>query len=190
MSHIVIGLAMGIVFGFALEKSRVFEPAALVRQFQIRNFLMMKVFFTAIATSMVSVAILKFAVSDFAFQLKPLNLLANASGGAVLGIGVALTGACPGTVLAQMGAGYRDAIFTFVGGLVGATVFTLIKGPLLDPIFFKGEATSLTFPELLGIPFEWMALATVLLISTALILLERHSSWRHDVGPHFDAMNN
>ena len=30
---VILGLAMGVVFGVALEKSRVLEPGVLVRQF-------------------------------------------------------------------------------------------------------------------------------------------------------------
>ena len=47
---ILSGLAMGVVFGFALEKSRVFEPGAFVGQMQLRNFFMLKIFLTAVAT--------------------------------------------------------------------------------------------------------------------------------------------
>ena len=46
---IVVGLLMGTVFGFALEKSRVFEPGIIVGQMQLRNFIMLKVFLTASA---------------------------------------------------------------------------------------------------------------------------------------------
>ena len=46
---IIVGIAMGIVFGFALEKSRVFEPGIIVGQMQLRNFIMLKVFLTAVA---------------------------------------------------------------------------------------------------------------------------------------------
>lgn len=189
MAHIFVGLAMGIVFGFALEKSRVFEPGALVRQFQLRNFLMVKVFFTAIATSMLSITILKLTVADFAFDLTPFNLPANAIGGTLLGIGVALTGACPGTVLAQVGSGYRDALFTLFGGLIGAALFTTLKAPLIDPIFFSRGCTPVTFPELLGVPFEMLALGSAVAIAALLILLEKRTSWRSDVGAQFDAIN-
>lgn len=41
---IAVGGLMGIVFGFALEKSRVFEPGIIVGQMQMRNFIMLKVF--------------------------------------------------------------------------------------------------------------------------------------------------
>ena len=53
---IVVGIAMGIVFGFALEKSRVFEPGIIVGQMQMRNFIMLKVFLTAVATGAVVLA--------------------------------------------------------------------------------------------------------------------------------------
>ena len=35
---IVTGILMGFVFGFAMEKSRVFEPGMIVGQMQLRNF--------------------------------------------------------------------------------------------------------------------------------------------------------
>ena len=46
--------------------------------------------------------------------------VADLLGGLLLGAGIALAGACLGTVLAQIGAGYRDAWFTLAGGLLGA----------------------------------------------------------------------
>ena len=35
LTAVLIGLATGIVFGFALEKSRVFEPGVIIRQMQL-----------------------------------------------------------------------------------------------------------------------------------------------------------
>lgn len=55
---ILSGLAMGVVFGFALEKSRVFEPGAIVGQMQLRNFIMLKIFLTAVATGALVLAVL------------------------------------------------------------------------------------------------------------------------------------
>ena len=50
---VILGLAMGAVFGIALEKSRVFEPGTIVSQMQLRTFLMLKVFLTAVVTGLV-----------------------------------------------------------------------------------------------------------------------------------------
>src|SRR5512144_271504 len=120
---IIVGVAMGIVFGAALEKSRVFEPGIIVGQMQLRNFIMLKIFLTAVATGAVVLAVL----NGFGFvKLQPKAALyaADIGGGRVLGTGIALAGACPGTTLAQIGAGYRDALFTLLGGLFGAVAFT------------------------------------------------------------------
>ena len=54
----LLGLAMGVAFGFALEKSRVFEPGMIVGQMQMRNFIMLKIFLTAVVTGLVVLAVL------------------------------------------------------------------------------------------------------------------------------------
>ncbi len=120
---ILSGVLMGMVFGFALEKSRVFEPGMIVGQMQLRNWIMLKVFLSAVATGAVVLAFL----NGFGFvKLQPKAALyaADIVGGLILGAGIALAGACPGTTLAQIGVGYRDAIFTLLGGLVGAVAFS------------------------------------------------------------------
>ena len=106
---IIVGVVMGIVFGVALEKSRVFEPGVIVGQMQLHNFIMLKIFLTAVATGAVALAVL----NGFGFvKLQPKAALyaADIVGGLLLGIGITFAGACPGTTLAQIGAGYRDAL--------------------------------------------------------------------------------
>ncbi|MGE3916116.1 MAG: YeeE/YedE thiosulfate transporter family protein, partial [Hyphomicrobiaceae bacterium] len=119
LTGILIGLATGIVFGFVLEKSRVFEPGIIVGQMQLRSFIMLKVFLAAVVTGLVVLAVMH-GVYGVPLSLKPLVWKADIIGGLVLGAGIALAGACPGTALAQVGAGYRDAIFVVLGGIAGA----------------------------------------------------------------------
>ncbi len=118
--YILIGLTMGVVFGFALEKSRVFEPGIIVGQMQLRTFIMLKVFLTAVATGAVALAVMH-GVGLVTLAPKPTLYGADIIGGLVLGAGIALAGACPGTVMAQGGVGYRDAVVTLIGGIVGAS---------------------------------------------------------------------
>ena len=120
---------MGIVFGFALEKSRVFEPGIIVGQMQLRNFIMLKVFLTAVATGAVVLAVLN-GFGYVKLQPKAALYAADIVGGLILGAGITLAGACPGTTLAQIGAGYRDALFTLVGGLCGAVAFSYAQPSL------------------------------------------------------------
>lgn len=180
---VLTGLLMGIVFGFALEKSRVFEPGIIVGQMQLRNFIMLKVFLTAVATGALVLAVL----NGFGFvKLQPKAALyaADIIGGLVLGAGIALAGACPGTTLAQIGVGYRDALFTLVGGLLGAVAFSYAQ-PWLDKTLI-GTGPKLIFTNLLNIPYWQGAIGLSATITFALILMERARRWPNDLGSDAD----
>jgi hypothetical protein len=182
---VAIGLAMGIVFGFALEKSRVFEPGMIVGQMQLRNFIMLKVFLTAVATGAVVLAVL----NGFGFvKLHPKGALyaADIVGGLVLGAGIALAGACPGTTLAQIGVGYRDAIFTLFGGLAGAVAFSYAQPWLAANLIGTGKP--LLFSDLVGIPYWQGALGLAVVLVVVLVLMERLRPWRKDLGSDVDGV--
>ncbi|AMN43722.1 YeeE/YedE thiosulfate transporter family protein [Rhodoplanes sp. Z2-YC6860] len=180
---IIAGLVMGVVFGFALEKSRVFEPGIIVGQMQLRNFIMLKVFLTAIATGALVLAALN-GLGFVKLQPKAALYAADAIGGLILGAGIALAGACPGTTLAQIGAGYRDALFTLAGGLLGAVVFSYAQ-PLLDRALI-GTGPKLIFTDLLGIPYWLGAIVLSSAIVVVLFAMERMRPWRDDLGTDND----
>jgi len=175
---------MGIVFGFALEKSRVFEPGMIVGQMQLRNFIMLKVFLTAVATGAVVLAVL----NGFGFvKLGPKAALYSADiiGGLFLGAGIALAGACPGTTLAQVGAGYRDALFTLTGGLFGAVAYTYAQ-PALSKTFLAQGSGKILFTDLIGIPYWIGALVLAAVLVVILMALEAWRPWRDEMGKDVD----
>ncbi len=181
---IIVGIAMGIVFGFALEKSRVFEPGIIVGQMQLRNFIMLKVFLTAVATGAVVLA----ALNGFGIvKLQPKAALyaADIVGGLLLGVGITLAGACPGTTLAQIGAGYRDALFTLLGGLCGAVAFSYAQ-PALSKTFLGQGGGKLIFTDLVGVPYWIGALVLAAAIVVILAALETWRPWRDDLGNDVD----
>ena len=181
---ISIGLLMGIVFGFALEKSRVFEPGIIVGQMQLRNFIMLKVILTAVATGAVVLAIL----NGFGFvklQPKPALYSADVIGGLILGAGIALAGACPGTILAQVGAGYRDALFTLVGGICGAVAYSYAT-PALSTTFLTSGGGKIILTDLIGLPYWLGALVLAGIIVVILFVLEKSTPWRDELGQDFD----
>lgn len=184
VTAVLIGLAMGIVFGFALEKSRVFEPGMIVGQMQLRNFTMLKVFLTAVATGAVVLAALN-GYGLVKLYPKATFYEADVLGGALLGMGIALAGACPGTVLAQVGVGYRDAIFTVLGGIAGATAFGYVE-PVLQPILLSGGPGKITFAELLGLPYWSLALGLAAGLIFVLYGLEKWRPWRTELGRDVD----
>ncbi len=181
---VVIGLVMGAVFGLALEKSRVFEPGMIVGQMQLRNFIMLKVFLAATATGLVALAVMT-AAGWTGLHLKAVQVLANVVGGLLLGAGITLAGACPGTVIAQIGAGYRDALATLAGGLAGALAFGYLQ-PDLKPIFAAAGPGKLSLADVLGLPFWSLALIAAALLIGGMVLLERWRPWRGELGADFD----
>jgi uncharacterized protein len=181
---ILIGLLMGTVFGFALEKSRVFEPGIIVGQMQLSNFIMLKVFLSAVATGAIVLAVMN-GLGLVSISPKAALYGADLIGGLILGAGIALAGACPGTVLAQIGAGYRDALFTLVGGLFGAIAFSYAEPSLSQTVLAKG-AGKITFTDLLGIPYWVGAVVLAVIIAIALVALERWRPWRPELGRDVD----
>lgn len=183
----LIGLAMGAVFGFALEKSRVFEPGVIVGQMQLRNFIMLKVFLTAVATGAVVLA----AMHGFGMvKLAPKATFyaADVVGGLVLGAGIALAGACPGTVLAQVGVGYRDALVTLLGGLAGAIAFSYAE-PAIKAMLQQGGPGKITFADLAGLPYWPLALGFAVVLAAGLYALESWRPWRRDLGDDVDGVS-
>ena len=51
-------------------------------------------------------------------------------GGLIFGIGWAITGACPGPIFAQIGAGEYAAISTLIGAVFGAYLYNFFKQKL------------------------------------------------------------
>lgn len=183
---ILVGLAMGLVFGIALEKSRVFEPGVILGQMQLRNFLMLKVFLAAVATGLVLLAALH-GLGLTKLHPKATLYGADVAGGLLLGIGIALAGACPGTVAAQLGAGYRDAWFTLAGGLLGALAFTYLE-PALKPLLLSGGPGKLTLADVTGLPFWALALGVAVLLVAGMAWLERRRGWREEIGAAADGL--
>ncbi|MFG1204958.1 YeeE/YedE thiosulfate transporter family protein [Xanthobacter aminoxidans] len=184
VQSIIIGLLMGTVFGVALEKSRVFEPGMIVGQMQFRNFIMLKVFLTAVATGALVIAALHgFGLVKLA--PKATFYAADVVGGLMLGAGIALAGACPGTVLAQVGVGYRDALFTLLGGIAGATAFGYAE-PVLKPVLAASGPGKITFMDLTGLSYPVMAVGLAAVLVLILVGLEMWRPWRADLGADVD----
>jgi uncharacterized membrane protein YedE/YeeE len=133
-AKVLASVAMGSTFGFMFARSRVFEPMVIRGQFALVNFAMMKMFVAAVGTSSLIFSAVQFTSLRQRF-LTLRNKRGNAErhwrglflGGSVLGVGMAVGGACPGMVLPQLGAGVPNAVFTYVGGLVGAVLYGLTE---------------------------------------------------------------
>ncbi|KAF7854603.1 hypothetical protein EAF04_010412 [Stromatinia cepivora] len=122
----------GALFGAVLTATGVYSPTVIISQMKLESFHMLKVFLSASATS-AAIFLLAHRLSPTLApprQASSLSLFpydGNLIGGLLLGIGMALTGACPGTVLPQVVTGYQSGRFAFVGGIIGAIIYSKIR---------------------------------------------------------------
>jgi uncharacterized membrane protein YedE/YeeE len=129
---IIYGFGVGTAFGIALEKSKMFLPLLIRDQMTFTNFTMLKVFLTATAVGTIGIAILdtlqvrKKSVAPVR-NFGGIPFGANIVGGALLGTGMSLAGACPGTVLVQLGVGVEKASYVYAGGLIGALLYGYLE---------------------------------------------------------------
>ena len=123
-------LLTGAAFGAAMLASGFHHPSVVISQLRFDNWHMFQAFITATAASaaIYSVAERLGYVRITPRANSPLSLFAkydgNIVGGALLGAGMALSGSCPGTLLAQIGAGVRSGLFTLQGALLGGLIWT------------------------------------------------------------------
>ena len=181
----VLGLSVGVIFGFALEKSRAFEPGLVVGQLQLRRFIMIKVWSSAIATAVLCVTLLG-QLGIVHLHPKPALLVADLAGGLLFGFGMALAGGCPAAAMAQLGAGYTDVWFTLAGGVAGVAAYAALE-PALRP-WLAGSPGSPTVADLSAMPAIAWAVAIDVALFACLVTLERLQPWSCDLGPEADGV--
>lgn len=129
-----LGLGLvGVVFGFALSRSGASEYNYIHSMFTGEDLHLAFLMATAIAVGAAGMFLLRRAGNrtydgkPVKTKFKPLNW-GNAVGGTIFGLGWGLAGACPGTVLAQLGEGKVLALFTVAGLLLGTYAYALMSG--------------------------------------------------------------
>ena len=162
-----------------------FEPGIIVGQMQLKSFIMLKVFLAAVITGLVVLAVLN-GVFGVKLSLKPLLWKADIIGGLILGVGITIAGACPGTSLAQVGAGYKDALFVVAGGIAGAMAYGYNDAAITA--FFAEKGDKLGFDRLVGLPFWMVALVLAAALTAAVVALERLTPWRDEIGADHDGV--
>ncbi len=130
-------LALGIIFGIALTKGEAISWYRIQEMFRFESFHMFGLFMTAVPVAAVSILIIqKFKLRSYDGQTidvpKKVYHHGVVLGGLTFGFGWALTGACPGPLYAQIGAGYTVTIITFLAAVLGTWTFARLEAYLPD----------------------------------------------------------
>jgi len=129
-------LLAGTVFGIVMAKSEAFSWYRIQEMFRFQSFHMYGIIGTAVTLGVIGVALIKrFNLRDFAgnpivFYPKDKSVPRYLIGGTIFGLGWALSGACPGPMVVNIGYGYLPMIIVFVFALVGTFLYGIIKDKL------------------------------------------------------------
>ena len=130
-THLPYGL-VGVLFGIVFVKAEIVSWFRIQEMFRFTSFHMYGVIGSAVVTGMISVFLLKkFRVK--AITGEPIAIApkvfqpGQVYGGLLFGFGWALTGACPGPLFAQIGAGYSVVIVTLLSAIAGTWAYGALR---------------------------------------------------------------
>ncbi|MDD3027251.1 MAG: YeeE/YedE thiosulfate transporter family protein [Erysipelotrichaceae bacterium] len=121
-------LFTGMFFGFSLSRSGASHYDYIYQMFTGENLKLALLMGTAIIVGAIGMTVLKALGNkdingqEIQINRKPFNHN-TIIGGIIFGMGWAVSGACPGTVLAQLGEGKILGLVTFSGMLLGTYIY-------------------------------------------------------------------
>ncbi|MBC7376985.1 MAG: YeeE/YedE family protein [Burkholderiaceae bacterium] len=121
-SRNLFGLATGVVFGALLRRGGLDNSRTIVGQLTGDDSRVAKTMGSAVAVGALGHQwLLRRGLATV--EPKPLNPVALVGGGLLFGLGMAISGYCPGTAAAAAGSGRREGVWAIAGMLAGASTF-------------------------------------------------------------------
>ena len=175
----IAALALGLGFGFFLERAGLGNSVKLAAQFYMRDLTVFKVMFTAIVTAMLGLLLLStLGLVDLARLDVPATFLtAQLAGGLVFGVGFVVGGYCPGTGCVALASGRLDGLAVLAGMSAGVLVFGELF-PALRGLYNATPLGPLTIPAALGWPTV-VVMALVTLVAVAGFVAAEHLERRN-----------
>jgi hypothetical protein len=161
--EMTFAVLLGFGFGWVLERAGFGRSDNLAAIFYGRDFRVLRVMFTAIATAMVGLYALDLAGI---LPLPSIGILdtytgGQFAGGLLFGAGFIVGGWCPGTSIVGFVSGKIDALLFVVGLVVGSLVFTL-GADSFAALENAGAKGRVLLHEYLRVPSGVMVLAVAL----------------------------
>jgi len=153
-ASLLIALAIGVAFGWALERAGLGNARKLMGQFTLTDLTVFKVMFSAIVTAMLgSFWLARLGWLDLSRVYVPETFVVPQSlGGVIFGAGFVAGGLCPGTSCVAAATGRLDGLAVIAGMLAGVTGAGLLL-PRLPALFDATPRGALTLPDALHISY-------------------------------------
>lgn len=129
-------LLVGVIFGIIMAKSEAMSWYRIQEMFRFQAFHMYGIIGVAVVLGTIGVALIKkFKVRDIdgnpiQFHPKEKSIARYIIGGTTFGLGWALSGACPGPMVVNIGYGFLTMTIVFLFALVGTYLYGIIKDKL------------------------------------------------------------
>jgi uncharacterized protein len=130
--HDLVYSAWGIVFGVVFVKAEVISWFRIQEMFRFESFHMYGVIGTTVLVGAASIFVIKLTkartIYGEAIRVPRKEFhKGQVYGGLLFGLGWAITGACPGPLFAQVGAGSGVAFVTLLSAIGGTWVYGLLR---------------------------------------------------------------
>ena len=161
-TSLAAALAIGVGFGWCLERAGLGSARKLVAQFLHTDLAVFKVMFSAVVTAMLGTFWLsRLGVLDLGRVYVPETfLLPQLVGGAIFGVGLAIAGLCPGTSCVAAVTGRGDGV-AVMAGMFGGVLAMGAALPLVRRFYLGTARGSLTIPAATGLPYGVVVLIVV-----------------------------
>jgi len=126
----------GMLFGIVMTKSEAISWYRIQEMFRFQSFHMYGIIGTAVVLGIITVAAIKrWGAHDMEgkpiqFQPKERSVIRYLAGGAIFGLGWAMSGSCPGPIVVNIGYGYLSLGIVFLFALLGTFLYGCIKDKL------------------------------------------------------------
>jgi uncharacterized membrane protein YedE/YeeE len=148
------GLAIGVAFGFVLERSGFGRAQILVAQFYATDMRVYRTMFTAVVTAAIGTTLLA-ALGVLDLRAVTINyptfLWPMITGGLLVGAGFVISGYCPGTSVVAAASGKLDGAVTVLGTIVGGLAYAELQ-PALGAFHDSGKLGGVFLYDLLHLP--------------------------------------
>jgi uncharacterized membrane protein YedE/YeeE len=179
---LLLALAIGLGFGFWLERAGFGSSRKLTAIFYLRDFAVLKVMFSAMVTAAIGLqALAATGHVDLAALYVPESILwPQLVGGLLFGTGFVAGGWCPGTAAVGLASGKLDALVFLLGAGAGSLAFAGLQ-PRLGGFLQAGACGVDSLAERLGVtgPLGAAGLTAVALLAfVGATWVERHMARR------------
>ena len=124
-------LIAGLLFGAIAQYAKIGDFNTINDMITGKNKTLYKTLLFALGIGMF--LFFAFVQLDWAhYSIKPLLIVGVVVGGLLFGVGAAILGYCPGTILIALGNGSIDALFGYIGGLCAGLAFIFLYPYIID----------------------------------------------------------